>query len=338
MFFDISLKSRQTKDLVEGCVRRVTPYGIVSVCETAPFFGFPIGYDFSSGEFILALLRGAVMLRISLWVSIALLVLETAFVGTVARAQTGLSDQRFSWAPGGNGSVYNWTGFYIGAKGGGAWAPDRNIVVNETFNNTPVFDGAFGTRSVQGGFGGAQLGYRSQHGPWVFGGEFDAMGGSISGRSREIFTPYFSAGNSITIRTDECVDFFSTLTGRVGYAFDRALIYAIGGGAVANTNLRINMMDTFGFDAAARSKGLRGGFVAGAGVEYGFNGNWSVRAEYQYIDLGNALISAREFTGNVPSAFNIYNSTRINYNTFEVGVNYRFDGTGTTALVSLTGN
>jgi outer membrane immunogenic protein len=311
----------------------VTPYGIVSVCETAPFFGFPIGYDFSLGKFILTLLRGAVMLRISRWVSIAVLVLVTVLVGTVARAQTGLSDQRFSWAPGGNGSGYNWSGFYVGANGGGVWAPDRNIVVNETFNNTPFFDGAFGTRSVQGGFGGAQLGYRSQHGPWVFGGEFDAMGGSVSGRSREIVSPYLTAGNSITIRTDECVDFFSTLTGRVGYAFDRTLIYATAGGAVANTNLRINMMDTFGFDAAARSKGLRGGFVAGAGVEYGFNGNWSLRAEYQYIDLGNALISAREFTGPVPTAFNIYNSTRINYNTIEFGVNYRFNGTG---LMSLT--
>jgi outer membrane immunogenic protein len=293
-----------------------------------------MGYHFSLEEFYLTLLRGAIMLRISHWVSITVLVLETVFVGTVARAQspTGLSDQRFLWAPGGG---YNWTGFYVGINGGGAWSPDRSIFVNETFNNAPFFDGAFGTRSVQGGFGGAQLGYRSQHGPWVFGGEFDAMGGSISGRSREIFTPYLTAGNAITIRTNECVDFFSTLTGRVGYAFDRTLIYATAGGAAVNTNLRINMTDTFGFDAAARSKGLRGGYVVGAGVEYGFKGNWSLRAEYQYIDAGNALISAREFSGAVPSTFNIYNSTRTNYSTFQVGVNYRLDGPGTTALLSL---
>jgi outer membrane immunogenic protein len=273
------------------------------------------------------------MLRISRWVSIAALVLETAFVGTVARAEIGLSDQRFYWAP---GPGYNWNGFYGGVNGGGAWSPNRNIFVNETFNNSPFFDGAFGARSVQGGFGGAQFGYRSQHGNWVFGGEFNAQGGSVSGKSREIFTPYLTAGNAITIRTNECMDFFSTLSGRVGYAFDRTLIYAIAGGAVANTNIRFRMMDTFGFDAAATSKGLRGGYVVGGGVEYGFNANWSLRAEYQYMDLGNALNTGREFIGAVPSAYNIYSTNRINYSTFQVGVNYRFDGSGTTALLTLT--
>jgi outer membrane immunogenic protein len=299
-----------------------------------------MGYHSFFGGIYFNAFVGAIMLRISRWVSIAVLVLETVFVGTAARAQspTGLSDQRFSWAPGGIAPGYNWTGFYVGINGGGAWSPDRNIFVNETFNNAPFFDGAFGSRSVQGGFGGAQLGYRSQHGPWVFGGEFDAQGGSINGRSREIVTPYLSAGNSITFRTNECTDFISTLTGRVGYAFDRTLIYATAGGAVANTNIRINMMDTFGFDAAARSKGLRGGYAVGGGVEYGVSGNWSLRAEYQYIDLGNALISAREFLGPVPSASNIYSTNRINYSTFQVGVDYKFDGSGTTALMSLKGN
>jgi outer membrane immunogenic protein len=271
------------------------------------------------------------MLRISRWVSIAVLVLETAFVGTVARAQTGLSDQRFSWAPSG----YNWSGFYIGGNGGGAWSPDRGIFANETFNNDPFFEGAFGTRSVQGGFGGAQFGYGSFHRNWYFGGEFDVMGGSISGKSREIFTPYVTVGNSITFRTSECIDFISTLRGRVGYAFDQTLIYATGGGAVVNTNLRINMMDTFGFDAAATSKGLRGGYAIGAGVEQAFKGSWSVKAEYLYINVGNAFVGAREFQGATPSLFNISATNRIDYSTFKVGLNYKIGGT---ALQSLSGH
>jgi outer membrane immunogenic protein len=294
-----------------------------------------MGYRSSSEELIFNAFAGAVMLRISRLVSIAVLVLETALVGTVARAQspTWLSDQRFSWAPGGG---YNWSGFYVGINGGGAWSPDRNIIANETFNNDPFFEGAFGSRSVQGGFGGAQFGYGSLHlNHWYFGGEFDVQGGSISGKSREIFTPYLSAGNSITFRTNECMDFISTLRGRVGYAFDQTLIYATGGGAVVNTNLRINMMDTFGFDAAATSKGLRGGYAVGAGVEQAFKGNWSVKAEYLYINVGNAFVGAREFLGATPSSFNISATNRIDYSTFKVGLNYKFGGT---ALRSLTGN
>jgi outer membrane immunogenic protein len=230
--------------------------------------------------------------------------------------------------------VFNWSGFYIGVNGGGAWSPDRNIFLQETSSGAPFFDGAFGTRRVQGGFGGAQVGYNWQRDHWVFGVEGDAQGASIHGSSREIVTPYLTAGNSITFDTRECMEFFATFRGRAGYAWDSFFIYATAGGALGQTNTRIGMMDTFGFDAAARSRALRGGYAVGAGGEYAFNTNWSVKAEYQYIDLGQAFISAREFVGAVPSAFNVSNTTQHDYHTFRVGVNYKLDGQGTAVYLS----
>ena len=131
------------------------------------------------------------------------------------------------------------------------------------------------------------------------------------------------------------MDFFSTLTGRVGYAIDRTLLYATAGAAVANTNIHFKMMDTFGFDAAATSKALRGGYAVGGGVEHAFNNHWSVRAEYELLDFGKAQISGPEFFGTTPSAFNIYNTTRILYSTLALGVSYRFGEPGSTALTSL---
>jgi outer membrane immunogenic protein len=275
------------------------------------------------------------MMHISRWGSIAALALATALAGTAAHAQKPWqAEQRFAWAPFiETAPTYDWNGFYIGANGGGAWSQNRNIFVDKTFGGDPFFEGAFGTRSVQGGFGGAQVGYGSLHRRWYYGGEFDVMGGSISGRSNEIFAPFLSPGNSMTFNTRECMDFLSTLTGRVGYAVaDRTLIYGLGGLAVAKTDLRFDMVNTFGFDAKSSSKAWRGGYVVGGGLEYAFTSNWSVRGEYKYIDLGNAFIGSREFSGALPTAFNISTSSRLNYSTFDVGVNYKFGGTAIATL------
>jgi outer membrane immunogenic protein len=131
------------------------------------------------------------------------------------------------------------------------------------------------------------------------------------------------------------MDFFSTFRGRIGYAWDRVYLYATAGGAIANTNTQIGMVDTFGADAAARSNALRGGYAVGAGGEYAFNNNWSLKAEYLYIDMGRAFISAREFVGTTAWNTFISNAPQLDYQTVRVGINYKFDGAGTAANLSL---
>jgi outer membrane immunogenic protein len=94
------------------------------------------------------------------------------------------------------------------------------------------------------------------------------------------------------------------------------------------------MTTSFGADAAARSSAWRTGYTVGAGSEYAFNPNWSLKAEYLYIDLGSASISAREFVGATPWNSFISTTTHYEYHAVRLGVNYKFDGAGTAVYLT----
>jgi outer membrane immunogenic protein len=168
----------------------------------------------------------------------------------------------------------------------------------------------------------------------VYGFEVDAWGGSINGRSREMITPYFGPGTSISLRTSECVDFIGTLGGRLGYARDQVLFYGTAGAAVANVNTRLSMMDSFGFDAKASNDSLRGGYFVGAGVEFKATQRMSVLLEYRYIDLGENRTIGQEFLGAVPAGSSIANTTRLDYQVIRTGINVKFDGGGTSLFMT----
>jgi outer membrane immunogenic protein len=67
------------------------------------------------------------------------------------------------------------------------------------------------------------------------------------------------------------------------------------------------------------SSGTQTGWVAGGGIEHSFAPNWSVKLEYQYIDLGSktlidpaSVITSRNVDGR--------------FSTVRVGLNYKFGG------------
>ena len=72
---------------------------------------------------------------------------------------------------------------------------------------------------------------------------------------------------------------FGSVRGRIGYAFDRTLIYGTGGLAIAD----------FSSDVPGPSPDLDTGWAAGAGVEYLFPNNISAKAEYLYMDIQDSL-------------------------------------------------
>jgi outer membrane immunogenic protein len=104
------------------------------------------------------------------------------------------------------------------------------------------------------------------------------------------------------------------LTGRVGYAFDRLLLYATGGGAWVR--------DRFEYVGLATEsiKQTRSGWTIGAGLEYAFTPNWSLAAQYNYIDLGDKNV-------NFPLA-GFTASTESELHLATVRLNYRFGGSG----------
>jgi outer membrane immunogenic protein len=221
--------------------------------------------------------------------------------------------------------AYNWSGFYIGVNGGGAWSPDRSVFVDETFANGPFFSGNFGSRRAEGGFGGVQIGANWQRDNWLFGFEADAQGGSVRGSSLATITPYLAPGATITVGTTERLDWFSTFRGRAGFAFDRVLLYVTGGVAVGQTRTTISSSDSFAFFADGSTRTFQAGYVVGAGGEYAFTPNWSAKLEYQYIDfLTTERVIAREFVGGIGTAFYVQTNNRADYHTVRLGLNYKF--------------
>lgn len=177
--------------------------------------------------------------------------------------------------------VFTWTGFELGAHvGGGAGQTSVNLF--------DVFDisNSYGNAGV---FGGLHVGFNYQlMGPIVVGvqGEYNFAG--ITGNSSAFPLNYLST----SIRE------FGSADVRIGYAFDRLLVYAIGGFAYGDIRNGINFQGSVpnvtaliappvGFPVNRFFAANRYGFDVGGGLEYNFWGNWTARAEYRYYNWGS---------------------------------------------------
>ena len=97
----------------------------------------------------------------------------------------------------------------------------------------------------------------------------------------------------------------STLRGRLGYAAGNVLLYATGGLAVGQVEYAFGLTDAQfaggGFAGASNSQ-LKVGYTGGAGVEISF-GQFSVKTEYLFYDLGQETLTAPFLIGGVPEPF-----------------------------------
>jgi outer membrane immunogenic protein len=207
--------------------------------------------------------------------------------------------------------VWTWTGIYAGAHVGYGWGR-----ANWNF----VQAGTFVSPSTNGVFGGAQIGYNYQIGSIVVGLEADASAADMSGW-RSCPNPAFTCASR--------VNFLGSLRGRVGYAFDRALIYATAGLGVGNfRNRTYNAAPVTEFGSYSST---RAGLAVGAGVEYAFMPNWTVKAEYMYYHFGSGtqLAGVGSLAGPGGSDTRIRNDVH----TVKLGLNYLFS-TGPTAVAA----
>jgi outer membrane immunogenic protein len=243
--------------------------------------------------------------------------------------------------------VCMWCGFYVGVNGGGAFTRSQSLPYFETFGGAPFFPAVgpaeFGPLpSRSGGFGGGQAGINWQWGMFVAGAEFDAQAARLNSAVARTITPYLGAGSAISIATTQRIDYFGTARGRVGIAFGgpggwgpggygggwggSVLVYATGGFAYAGVRDGFVMTDTFGFTAANLGNNGRVGFAAGGGIEWMFLPNWSIKGEYQYIELRQGpRAAAVETVGGLGTAFAINRiDPRIQMHTARIGLNYHF--------------
>ena len=97
------------------------------------------------------------------------------------------------------------------------------------------------------------------------------------------------------------------------------LLYGTGGFAYGGVkNEAIYTQGAFRYDAS--KNGTQTGYAAGAGLEYKINPAWSLKGEYQYVDLGSVTVSGVSNNGLSFSS----SSIDTNFHTVRVGVNYQF--------------
>ncbi|KQP52280.1 outer membrane protein [Methylobacterium sp. Leaf106] len=166
--------------------------------------------------------------------------------------------------------VFTWTGFYAGINAGYAFDTGKegpnSFAVPSRFTAVGTPQIATFSKDSQDGFsGGAQIGYNYQFTPGsgvVVGIEADAQYLDFGAKRRDsgvAAAPGFAINDP---RGLSSLDFFGTVRGRLGYAFDRTLVYGTGGFA-------------YGAGSTERSFGgfkgnddFRTGYAVGGGIEY----------------------------------------------------------------------
>jgi outer membrane immunogenic protein len=175
--------------------------------------------------------------------------------------------------------IYNWSGFYIGANGGGGWS---HKCWDVTSFRAPIASFREGCHDASGGVAGGQIGYRWQTAGWVFGLEAQGDWADLTGSNVSLFIPAWTNHSKI--------EAFGLFTGQVGYAWNNVLWYVKGGAAVTDDKYRGTVTATGAlFDSANET---RWGGAVGTGVEYGFAPNWSVAIEYDHLFMDRRSITA----------------------------------------------
>lgn len=201
-------------------------------------------------------------------------------------------------------SVYDWTGFYAGGHfgyGDASFGPGTNSL---------PLQGVVLPPSATGFSGGYQLGYNRQlANRVVLGIEADA---TFTG-ARDIVAHERSPAPFNTT-----LDYVGTVRGRIGYAFDRFMPFVTGGFAWGRTHINVN--DADGVTELFPVGKYQAGWTAGLGLEFAVSGNWTAKAEYDYVALSRRTYDLSEF-----GLANVDAEPRVHL--FKLGLNYQFGDT-----------
>jgi outer membrane immunogenic protein len=245
------------------------------------------------------MLRGLVFGAVS-----SLALLSAASAADMYRAPEGVGGYKDAYVP-----APVWTGFYAGVDVGGAWG---HVDIKDTTGGVPPGPFSF---SPSGVLGGGTVGYNLQRGNFVFGiegdiGYLDLHGSTIIPSST---APYHQNG---TLDGGA----YGDITGRLGFTFDRTLVYAKAGFAVFNGEGE-QVTTKPGYSPTGTSTFT--GWTVGGGVERFISPAWSVKAEYLHFDFGTQH-GAQTSISDPPVGFVYSNTFKVTADSAKVGVNYHF--------------
>jgi outer membrane immunogenic protein len=240
---------------------------------------------------------------------------------TVALGALGLMSPAFGAdlspyikAPAVTAPVYDWSGLYIGAFGGGGYG-NHNVVTPAGLNGFANFTYNYGT---SGAVAGGELGYNLQSGSFLVGVEATGFWSGIKGSDTSAAATNLANGTPFTQIDSTKLRDVVTLVARGGIAVDRLLLFFTGGwayGDILHTNT--NQFPVPGLHPVDQFSVTRSGLTAGGGIAYAITNNLIGKFEYRYFDLG-AFSRANPTNGLPP--YTVNNT----YSVITVGLDFKF--------------
>jgi len=204
--------------------------------------------------------------------------------------------------------AFSWTGCYLGVHAGAGVLHDQG------------FQAGLADRHGLGGLAGGQIGCNYQTGMLVLGIEGEGFWSGI-----KVSQDSFGGINGNTLVSTSAIrnNWDYDIAGRIGVAFDRALVYGKAGWVVAGFDWNFATVDgRFRNQASSNMDGL----LIGVGLEYAFTNNWTVKFEYDYLGFQARNVSFASFCqpcGVQNTTFT--QSVSADKHIFKVGINYLFN-------------
>ncbi len=189
-----------------------------------------------------------------------------------------------------------WTGFYLGAHGGGgfadsSWGYSNSQPYSATGPGIPPTP-LRNSFDPSGWVAGGQAGYNHQAGQWVLGVE---LTGAATGLKQTVANVIqYPPVAAVFVGTE--VESLFTATGRAGLlAAPQLLLYVKGGYAGGNIRTTGNIVPPFaGTVLNFSTSEWHNGWTLGVGAEYRVTRNVTLGAGYDFIDL-----TRKDHTGNI---------------------------------------
>ncbi|MEX6506381.1 outer membrane protein [Jiella sp. M17.18] len=216
-----------------------------------------------------------------------------------------------------------WTGIYVGGQAGAAFGNSDNGAVFDPGNNGAFNNGLFGHDNNAGFVGGAHVGYDYElSNGFVLGAVADIN--YIDGKEKRSYT----VGGG-TFSTESDLNYFGTVRGRLGYAFDSLLVYGSGGLAYAGVDNKTTYPaggNYAGYNFRTSGDKADFGYSVGGGVDYLATQHLSFGVEYLYTNLGSNKQTITGTNGaNTVSFSSNSNNNDLDFHTVWAKASYRFN-------------
>jgi outer membrane immunogenic protein len=196
---------------------------------------------------------------------------------------------------------FSWTGFYAGAAASyGIGRSDAETTIEEEGEGAEDIDIAVGDWWSGGGLLGAHVGYQYQFGSFVLGAE---LAGHFSGVSGDDTLTISTGGGTFEASLTTDLNWLVTARAKAGIAFDRAMIYAIGGIAFADVENGLSI-SVPGTTRSWSNNESDVGWTLGGGLEYAITDSIIAGIEYQHVFLGTNTVDVDIEDLSFPVNFN----------------------------------